>query len=108
LQTPPQLLPTPLPTHALAQAAPVSHCPLVPQVKTVTSSLHCVVPGRQAPPHCAVPPETTHALGHVDADHCPDELQVCSVKLSLAHWVAPGEQTPVQAPLTQACPLHDA
>ncbi len=56
-----------------------------------------MAPGTHAPPQV----EPTHALVHVVVTHCPSVPQVCTC-VSLPHCVAPGEQTPVHAPLTHA------
>jgi hypothetical protein len=57
----------------------------------------CVAAGTHTPPQL-VP---THASGHVVVAHWPFELHV-STCVSLVHCVAPGVQTPVHAPPTQA------
>jgi hypothetical protein len=43
----------------------------------------------------------THASEHVVVTHWPVVLHVCTC-VSLMHCVAPGVQTPAQAPLTHA------
>jgi hypothetical protein len=56
-----------------------------------------LAPGTHTPPQL-VP---AHASAHVVVAHWPFEPHVCTC-VSLMHCVAPGVQTPVQAPLTHA------
>ena len=56
-----------------------------------------VVPGIQTPEH----DDPTHAKGHVELTHWPELLHVWSWVSEAPHDVAPGAQTPEQAPETQ-------